>query len=147
MFMYNALYKKYIIIKFPMQNRFVFHSQTSHTVNIARIWKRQILGGWSWSFTILSCYSFQHLMSHLHLQPKESHDVDFSRVRMWTLNGWAKFYRQTLIFSQLLSPQILALYNKHCHSILHTDSISVNSNKAVGHTWTYVGNRDECLSL
>ena len=31
---------------------------------------------------------FQHVFEHLHLQPKDSHDVDFSRVRMWCLNGW-----------------------------------------------------------
>ena len=31
---------------------------------------------------------FQHLLNHLHLQPKDSHGVNFSRVRMWTLNGW-----------------------------------------------------------
>ncbi|XP_074655131.1 U3 small nucleolar RNA-associated protein 25 homolog [Tubulanus polymorphus] len=55
-----------------------------------------------------------HLMDHLHQQPKESHGVDFSRVRMWTLNGWAKFYRQTLIFSDLQTPEINALFNKHC---------------------------------
>ncbi|PFX26374.1 Digestive organ expansion factor [Stylophora pistillata] len=31
----------------------------------------------------------QHIFEHLHQQPKESHDVDFSRVRMWCLNGWS----------------------------------------------------------
>eukprot|EP00058_Branchiostoma_floridae_P004601 XP_002590089.1 hypothetical protein BRAFLDRAFT_123456 [Branchiostoma floridae] len=29
----------------------------------------------------------QHLMQHMHLQPKETHETDFSRVRMWYLNG------------------------------------------------------------
>ncbi|KAK2187564.1 hypothetical protein NP493_161g00007 [Ridgeia piscesae] len=33
----------------------------------------------------------QHLTSHLHLQPKTGHGVDFSRVRNWTLNGWYVF--------------------------------------------------------
>ncbi|EDV23779.1 uncharacterized protein TRIADDRAFT_57324 [Trichoplax adhaerens] len=28
-----------------------------------------------------------HLFKHLNLQPAESHDTDFSRVRMWTLDG------------------------------------------------------------
>ncbi|XP_064621893.1 U3 small nucleolar RNA-associated protein 25 homolog [Lineus longissimus] len=53
------------------------------------------------------------LMSCMHLQPKEAHGVDFSRVRMWTLNGWSKYYRQTLIFSSLVTPEINALFNKH----------------------------------
>jgi len=61
----------------------------------------------------------QHIMRHLHLQPQEAHGVDFSRVRMWTLNGWARFYRQTLVFSAVPVPEVSALFNKHCHSILH----------------------------
>uniref|UniRef100_A0A8C5N1N6 U3 small nucleolar RNA-associated protein 25 homolog n=1 Tax=Leptobrachium leishanense TaxID=445787 RepID=A0A8C5N1N6_9ANUR len=55
-----------------------------------------------------------HLMNHLNLQPTESHGVDFSRVRMWNLNNWAKFYRQTLLFSALQEPQINSIFNKHC---------------------------------
>ncbi|KAL3875210.1 hypothetical protein ACJMK2_038135 [Sinanodonta woodiana] len=57
-----------------------------------------------------------HIMAHLHLQPSESHGVDFSRVRMWILNGWSKFYRQNLIFSSIQTPEITSLFNKHCHN-------------------------------
>ena len=60
----------------------------------------------------------QHLFDHTHLQPKESHGVDFSRVRMWSLNGWNKFYRQTLIFCDFLTPEINSLFSSHCNSIL-----------------------------
>ena len=63
-------------------------------------------------------HELQHLFSHLHLQPKDSHGTDFSRVRMWSLNGWAGFYRQTLVFSSFLTPEINSLFNTHCHSIL-----------------------------
>ncbi|XP_053568343.1 U3 small nucleolar RNA-associated protein 25 homolog [Bombina bombina] len=55
-----------------------------------------------------------HLMNHLNLQPSESHGVDFSRVRMWNLNNWSKYYRQTLLFSALQEPQINSIFNKHC---------------------------------
>ncbi|KAM4770868.1 U3 small nucleolar RNA-associated protein 25 homolog [Rhinophrynus dorsalis] len=55
-----------------------------------------------------------HLMAHLNLQPSESHGVDFSRVRMWNLSNWAKYYRQMLLFSALQEPQINSLFNKHC---------------------------------
>ncbi|XP_035663958.1 digestive organ expansion factor homolog [Branchiostoma floridae] len=58
----------------------------------------------------------QHLMQHMHLQPKETHETDFSRVRIWYLNGWAKYYRQTLIFSSITSPEINAIFNKQCHN-------------------------------
>jgi len=55
-----------------------------------------------------------HALNHLHLQPKESHGTDFSRVRTWSLNGWAKYYRQTLIFSSFVLLEINAIFNKKC---------------------------------
>ncbi|XP_029449151.1 digestive organ expansion factor homolog [Rhinatrema bivittatum] len=55
-----------------------------------------------------------HLMSHLNLQPLDSHGVDFSRVRMWSLSNWSKYYRQTLLFSAIQDPQINSIFNKHC---------------------------------
>ncbi|XP_005997442.1 U3 small nucleolar RNA-associated protein 25 homolog [Latimeria chalumnae] len=55
-----------------------------------------------------------HLMKHLNLQPLDSHGVDFSRVRMWSLNNWSKYYRQTLLFSAFQEPQINSIHNKHC---------------------------------
>ncbi|RMX40576.1 hypothetical protein pdam_00016584 [Pocillopora damicornis] len=61
----------------------------------------------------------QHIFEHLHQQPKDSHDVDFSRVRMWCLNGWSKYYRQTLIFSSFVSPEMNSLFNRqyNCQDI------------------------------
>ncbi|XP_066535330.1 U3 small nucleolar RNA-associated protein 25 homolog [Hoplias malabaricus] len=57
-----------------------------------------------------------HVMNHMNLQPMDSHGVDFSRVRMWNLNNWAGFYRQTLIFSSIPEPQINSILSKHCHN-------------------------------
>ncbi|KAL2099200.1 hypothetical protein ACEWY4_005680 [Coilia grayii] len=54
-----------------------------------------------------------HVMKHLNLQPLDSHGVDFSRVRMWNLNSWAKYYRQTLVFSSIQEPQINNILTKH----------------------------------
>ncbi|KAI5706526.1 hypothetical protein M8J75_009000 [Diaphorina citri] len=36
------------------------------------------------------------------------------RNRDWAVNGWAKYYRQTLVFSSLLLPPISALFGKKC---------------------------------
>ncbi|KAB0804514.1 hypothetical protein PPYR_01484 [Photinus pyralis] len=55
-----------------------------------------------------------HLFNHLHLQPKESHGTDFSRVRTWSLNGWAKYYRQTVIIASIVLPEINTIFNKKC---------------------------------
>lgn len=53
-------------------------------------------------------------MKHLNLQPLDSHGVDFSRVRMWNLNNWARHYRQTLVFSSIQDPQINNILTKQC---------------------------------
>ncbi|XP_014262398.1 digestive organ expansion factor homolog [Cimex lectularius] len=57
-----------------------------------------------------------HLLDHLHLQPKESHGTDLARVRMWALNGWSKYYMQSIIFSSNPLPVINALYNIRCNN-------------------------------
>lgn len=66
-----------------------------------------------------------HVFNHLHLQPKDSHGTDFSRVRTWSLNGWAKFYRQTLMFSSILLPEINAIFNKKCYN--HFGKVKVSN--------------------
>ncbi|XP_054862109.1 U3 small nucleolar RNA-associated protein 25 homolog isoform X2 [Amphiprion ocellaris] len=55
-----------------------------------------------------------HVMKHMNLQPLDSHGVDFSRVRMWNLNNWARHYRQTLVFSSIQDPQINNILTKLC---------------------------------
>lgn len=55
-----------------------------------------------------------HILDHLHMQPKDSHGTDFSRIRSWTLNGWSKYYRQTLLFSSFSLPEINSIFNKKC---------------------------------
>lgn len=57
-----------------------------------------------------------HIFDHLHLQPKSSHETDFSRVRSWCVNGWSKYYRQTLIFSSIRLPEIFNVFNKNCNN-------------------------------
>ncbi|XP_058525122.1 U3 small nucleolar RNA-associated protein 25 homolog [Ochotona princeps] len=55
-----------------------------------------------------------HLMKHMNLLPLDSHGVDFSRVRMWSLHNWAKYYRQTLLFGGLQDAQINSVFNQYC---------------------------------
>ncbi|OAD58335.1 Digestive organ expansion factor like protein [Eufriesea mexicana] len=57
-----------------------------------------------------------HVFNHLHLQPKDFHGTDFSRVRSWSVNGWSKYYRQTLIFSSIHVPEIYGIFNKKCYN-------------------------------
>lgn len=57
-----------------------------------------------------------HIFDYLHLTPKKSHDTDFSRVRMWNVNGWSKYYRQTLWFSSIQTPEMSSICNKFSHN-------------------------------
>ncbi|XP_012535576.1 digestive organ expansion factor homolog [Monomorium pharaonis] len=54
------------------------------------------------------------VLDYVHLQPKKSHDIDYSRLRSWCVNGWTKYYRQTLIFSSIETPYINTLLSKKC---------------------------------
>ncbi|CAN7994301.1 unnamed protein product, partial [Ixodes pacificus] len=54
-----------------------------------------------------------HLMEHLNLRPTAPHGADFSRVRLWCLQGWGRHFRQSAIFSQVALPPINALLTRH----------------------------------
>jgi len=58
-----------------------------------------------------------HVFSHLNLLPKEAHNTDFSRVRPWYLDGHSKHFRQTLIFSAFLTPDLNSLSATHLQPI------------------------------
>lgn len=55
-----------------------------------------------------------HVLDHLHLQPQSARNTDFSRVRPWCLNGWSRFYRQTLLFSSHELAEFRSLFNTRC---------------------------------
>ncbi|PSN43106.1 Digestive organ expansion factor [Blattella germanica] len=57
-----------------------------------------------------------HVLDHIHLQPQEAHGTNFSRVRSWALNGWTRYYKQTLLFSSVMLPEFSSLMNKRCHN-------------------------------
>ena len=68
---------------------------------------------------VLMMQNWEHILTifdHLHLQPKKSHETDFSRVRNWVLDGQSRYYRQTLLFSRIPAPPINSVFNKYCHN-------------------------------
>jgi U3 small nucleolar RNA-associated protein 25 len=58
----------------------------------------------------------EFIFEHLNLQPKDAHDCDFSRVRSWYLEDWAKFFRQTVILSAFNTPELTELFRLHCQN-------------------------------
>lgn len=87
---------------------------------------------------VLLMQNWEHvslMFEHLHLQPKKSHDVDYSRVRSWLLDGHAKLYRQTLLFSRIPAPPINSIYNKYCanyHGKCQVDLLADNLKYQMG---------------
>ncbi|CAK8672709.1 U3 small nucleolar RNA-associated protein 25 homolog [Clavelina lepadiformis] len=57
-----------------------------------------------------------HITKHLHLRPKDSHGVDFSRVRHSALDGQSKHYCQFVVFSSIASPLIGSLLTRYCNN-------------------------------
>ncbi|KAL9099864.1 MAG: hypothetical protein Q9163_004689 [Psora crenata] len=51
------------------------------------------------------------------LQPQQAHGCDFSRVKNWYLDGNAKYFRQTIIFSAFNFPLVNKLYLQHMLNI------------------------------
>ena len=52
-------------------------------------------------------------LDYLNRTPKSTHDTDISRVRMWAVNEWSKYYRQSLMFSSFPTPEINGIFNKY----------------------------------
>lgn len=53
------------------------------------------------------------LFKHLNVKPRQSHGVDFSRVRTWCVSEWGKYFRQNIIISQVQHPQLNALMKRY----------------------------------
>ena len=106
---------------------------------------------------ILMMQNWEHVLTvfeNLHLQPKKNHDVDFSRVRYWLLDGHAKYYRQTLLFSRIPAPPINSIFNKYCQNyagkcqldVLKTTRYQIGTICQIGFQLGQIFHRVECDS-
>ncbi|KAK6202940.1 digestive organ expansion factor, partial [Scheffersomyces amazonensis] len=75
------------------------------------------------------------VLKYLNKIPKDFHDADFSRIRMWSINDQSKLLRQSLIFSEYLTPSINNLTTKSLNlsgkikykSIINSQNCIMNS--------------------
>ena len=104
---------------------------------------------------VLMMQNWEHVMcvfQSLHMQPKQSHDVDFSRVRFWLLEGQARYYRQTLVFSRIPAPPINNIFNRFCQNfagkcqidLLPTGKYQIGTICQIGFQLGQIFNRIEC---
>ena len=69
----------------------------------------------------LSMQNFKHMeiaADVLNKIPKErGDDIDFSRVRMYCLNDWARYFRQTIVLSDYANDDLKFFMNKYCYNV------------------------------
>ena len=58
-----------------------------------------------------------HIFEHLSLLPSSPRQTDITRIRPWFLEGWAQYFRQTVLVSEFASADMNALFNRNCHNI------------------------------
>ncbi|GKT90546.1 DUF1253 domain-containing protein [Colletotrichum tofieldiae] len=58
----------------------------------------------------------EYIFEHMNLQPKDAHGCDFSRVRSWYLEDWAKYFRQTIMLSAFNAPELTELFRTQCYN-------------------------------
>jgi len=62
--------------------------------------------------------------------PKDLHGADVMRVREWYLSGRAADYRQNILLTSFLSPELNALIGNLCHS--HAGKAKLQLTQEVG---------------
>lgn len=58
----------------------------------------------------------EYIFEHLNLQPKDAHGCDFSRLRPWYLEDWARYFRQTVMLSAFHAPELAELQRSGCRN-------------------------------
>lgn len=80
-----------------------------------------------------------HIFDHLHLKLKEDRRTDYSRIRLWSADGHAKFYRQTIIFSSNILNCITTLFKTKCKN--YAGKVVVHKNFSRGTIMDVKGER------
>uniref|UniRef100_A0A0K8SP75 U3 small nucleolar RNA-associated protein 25 homolog n=1 Tax=Lygus hesperus TaxID=30085 RepID=A0A0K8SP75_LYGHE len=110
--LYSDFYTSDIIIASPLALRMLIGSEGERTrqfdflasIEVLVMDLAHVMVMQNWEHVL-------HVINHLHLQPKDSHGTDLSRVRMWALNGCSRYYMQSMVFSFNPMPEITALFN------------------------------------
>ncbi|KAJ8500014.1 hypothetical protein OPV22_010566 [Ensete ventricosum] len=66
---------------------------------------------------VISMQNWSHVntvMEQLNRIPSKQHGTDIMRIRQWYLDGHARFYRQTILLTSFVNPEMNALFNRSC---------------------------------
>jgi U3 small nucleolar RNA-associated protein 25 len=57
-----------------------------------------------------------HMFEHLNRLPTEQRDTDINRIRLWALEGLAARFRQTIVLSSFVTPELARLWRQQCRN-------------------------------
>lgn len=53
------------------------------------------------------------IMQHINVMPTKPRKMDISRIRLWHLENWSKYYRQLIMFTSITVPLIHSFFQTH----------------------------------
>jgi U3 small nucleolar RNA-associated protein 25 len=53
------------------------------------------------------------IMQHINVMPAKPRKMDISRVRLWHLENWSKYYRQLIMFTSITVPLVHSFFQTH----------------------------------
>ncbi|KAF7727858.1 rRNA-binding ribosome biosynthesis protein utp25 [Apophysomyces ossiformis] len=115
---YSELYSSDIIIASPLGLRTLIGTEGDHKREFDFLSSIElVIFDQANHFLMQNWEHIEHLCQHLNLIPSDAHGCDISRIKSWYLDGKAPYLRQTLAFSEFLSPELNALFNKYFKNI------------------------------
>lgn len=148
--LYTEFYTSDLILCSPLALRMMISGEKDYdflsSIEIVILDQMEIFLMQNWEHVI-------EIMRHLNLQPKKPHGIDFTRVKMPLLDGFAKYYRQTLMFGSVHFNEAYALFSKYSQNfegqIMFQNKISPEKSimKQVFVGWPQKFVRHECSSI
>nr|KJB53755.1 hypothetical protein B456_009G003500 [Gossypium raimondii] len=114
--LYGDFYSSDIIVASPLELMTKFGKAEKNkeldtdylsSIEVVIIDHADVISLQNWSFLTSVFERLNHI-------PSKQHGTNVMRIRPWYLDGFARFYRQTIILGYYLNPDMNALFNHHC---------------------------------
>lgn len=111
--LYTAFSSTDIILASPLGLRMLIETPDDNTIDFLSSIEILILD----QLEVFLMQNWDHMLKifdNLHLQPQSRGNTDYSRIRNPFINGWSKYYRQTLLFTSHDLPEFRSIFNNRC---------------------------------
>lgn len=116
--LYSAFYSSDLIVASPLGLRMIIGNEGDKKRDFDFLSSLEIVVvSQADSMQMQSWDNVDHIFKYMSKIPLEAHGCDFSRVRPWYLDDQAKYFRQTIVLSQYVTPEINSLFANKCHNI------------------------------